>query len=73
MVLVKIEDNGVGIDSADLSHIFDPFFTTRSEGSGLGLSITHNIIEMHRGYIKVDSEKGEGTVFNIFIPMRRDR
>ena len=72
-VLIKIEDNGIGIDAANLPHIFDPFFTTRSEGSGLGLSIAYNIIEMHGGYIKVDSRRWKGTVFNIYIPMRRDR
>ncbi len=73
MIQIVIQDNGSGIDSTDLSHIFDPFFTTRSDGSGLGLSIAHNIIEMHQGTIKVESEKGEGARISICLPIRRSR
>ncbi len=73
MIQIVIQDNGSGIDSTDLSHIFDPFFTTRSDGSGLGLSIAHNIIEMHQGTIKVESEKGEGARISVFLPIRRSR
>lgn len=67
-VQISVKDNGVGIDEADLSHIFDPFFTTRAKGTGLGLSIAYNIIEMHKGTITVESEKGKGTEVKIFIP-----
>lgn len=72
MVQIIIKDDGIGIDSADLCHIFDPFFTTRSDGSGLGLSIAYNIIEIHQGTIKVDSEKGKGTTMRILLPLRRN-
>jgi len=73
MIQIMVQDNGIGIDSTDLSHIFDPFFTTRSDGSGLGLSIAYNIIEMHQGTIKVESEKGKGTKMSLFLPVRRNR
>jgi len=73
MIQIMVQDNGIGIDSTDLFHIFDPFFTTRSEGSGLGLSIAYNIIEMHQGIIKVESEKGKGTKMSLFLPVRRNR
>jgi two-component system, NtrC family, sensor histidine kinase HydH len=73
MIQIIVQDNGVGIDSTDLSHIFDPFFTTRSNGSGLGLSIAYNIIELHQGTIKVESEKGKGTKMSVFLPIRRNR
>jgi len=67
-VEVIITDTGMGIDSKDKAHIFDPFFTTKTQGSGLGLAIVHRIIEEHGGYIKVDSNQGEGAAFHIWLP-----
>ncbi len=72
-VQIIIQDNGAGIESGDLIHIFDPFFTSRSDGSGLGLSIAYNIMEVHQGDIKAESEKGKGTIMRIFLPLRRNR
>lgn len=66
---IKIRDSGIGILKEILPRIFDPFFTTREEGSGLGLAIVHNIIEMHRGYINVESVEGNGSVFQILLPL----
>lgn len=63
-----LQDTGVGIDEADLPHIFDPFFTTKSTGPGLGLSITYEIIEHHRGRIEAESFLGRGTTFRIWLP-----
>ena len=62
-VVVEIEDNGIGIPEENLMKVFDPFFTTNSAcgGSGLGLSISCNIIEMHRGLIEIKSQTGKGT------------
>jgi len=73
MTQITIIDNGSGIDSADLPHIFDPFFTKRDNGYGLGLSIAYNIIEMHQGAIKVESEKGKWTKVKIILPNRRQK
>ena len=73
MTQITIIDNGSGIDSADLPHIFDPFFTKRDNGYGLGLSIAYNLIEMHQGAIKVESEKGKWTKVKIILPNRRQK
>jgi signal transduction histidine kinase len=71
-VQVMIQDNGKGIDKADLNKIFDPFFTTKpvGEGTGLGLSISYRIIQQHKGKIKVTSRVGKGTRFVIMLPLR---
>jgi PAS domain S-box-containing protein len=69
---IIIRDSGIGISQEMLPRIFDPFFTTKEEGSGLGLAIVHNIIEMHRGYIHVESVEGKGTSFHILLPLIRE-
>ena len=67
-VQVEIRDTGMGIPEENLEHIFDPFFTSKDEGSGLGLSISHQIVQEHGGYIVVQSKVGEGTSFLINLP-----
>jgi len=66
---VEIRDTGVGIPEENLEHIFDPFFTSKDEGSGLGLSISHQIVQEHGGYIVVESTVGKGTTFFINLPV----
>ncbi|HEX6531330.1 MAG TPA: ATP-binding protein, partial [Nitrospira sp.] len=66
-------DTGQGISEANLEHIFDPFFTTKHEsgeheGTGLGLTIVHQIIEEHQGEIQVKSVAGSGTTFLVNLP-----
>lgn len=71
-VQITVEDNGYGIDSADLSHIFDPFFTTKlgDGGNGLGLHIVHNIVTIALGgTIDVHSEVNRGTKFIVKMPL----
>ncbi len=70
-ILLKIADDGKGIDEKTIKQIFDPFFTTKRHqgGTGLGLSIAYGIIKEHRGRIEVDSKLGSGTTFSIFIPV----
>jgi len=70
-VVLSVADDGPGIPKDVLPHIFDPFFTTKDvgEGSGLGLSIVHGIIERHGGHIDVDSQPGQGTKFSISFPL----
>ncbi|OGR05243.1 MAG: hypothetical protein A2511_09655 [Deltaproteobacteria bacterium RIFOXYD12_FULL_50_9] len=67
---IMINDNGPGIQPENLAKIFDPFFTTKDvgHGSGLGLFIVHDIIELHGGTIRVESRPGEGTTFIIWLP-----
>jgi len=70
-VIIELSDTGVGISKAHLEKIFDPFFTTKriGEGTGIGLSIAHGIIQKHRGTITVDSELGRGTTFRLALPV----
>ncbi len=70
-VRVRVRDSGSGIDSHLKEKIFEPFFTTRRTGTGLGLSVTHNIIHEHHGKIFVDSETGKGSLFTIYLPSRK--
>jgi len=60
---IRIEDNGPGISPEILENIFVPFFTTKKEGSGIGLSLSRQIIHKHKGSLQAQSEVGEGTVF----------
>ncbi len=64
-VIIEVEDNGEGIDSELLPQIFIPFFTTRKNGSGIGLSLSKNIMKLHHGDLRVQSKAGEGTVFSL--------
>lgn len=71
---IEIEDTGEGIPEANLEHIFDPFFTTKHqsgehEGTGLGLTIVHQIIQEHHGHIQVKSILGQGTTFVVALPI----
>ncbi len=72
---IQIQDTGSGIKPSDLSKIFDPFFTTKPEdqGTGLGLSVCHSIIEKHHGLIEVESTVGRGTTFFITLPGKDSR
>ena len=67
-VIIKINDNGPGMNSETLSHIFDPLFTTKQLGTGLGLPSCKSIIENHGGKILASSNEGLGTSFQILIP-----
>jgi len=69
---VDIKDSGCGIPKENLGKLFTPFFTTKKmgKGTGLGLPITYGILKMHRGDIKVQSTAGEGTTFQIKLPMK---
>jgi signal transduction histidine kinase len=71
--VIKVKDNGTGIDPQHVTKIFEPFFTTKEigKGTGLGLSIVKSLTEMNGGRITVESELGEGTVFSIEIPSQQ--
>jgi signal transduction histidine kinase len=70
-VELTIADSGDGIPKENVSRLFDPFFTTKpiGEGTGLGLTVAHGIIQEHDGSITVESEPGKGAAFHIFLPI----
>lgn len=70
-VVVKIADSGSGISQKNLAKIFDPFFTTKKEGegTGLGLAVSHSIIEHNGGFMQVASREGEGAIFSVKLPV----
>jgi two-component system, NtrC family, nitrogen regulation sensor histidine kinase NtrY len=65
---LQVKDNGTGIDEQTIQHIFVPFFTTKKKGSGIGLSLSKQLMLLHKGNITVQSVKGEGTVFKLTFP-----
>ncbi|MBU1853756.1 MAG: PAS domain S-box protein, partial [Candidatus Omnitrophica bacterium] len=69
-VVVEIEDTGIGISQEDTERIFDPFYTTKGPrgGTGLGLTVTGNIIKMHKALMEIESKLGKGTKFIITLP-----
>jgi len=70
-VLISVKDNGKGIPQKVLDKIFQPFFTTKptGQGTGLGLSLSHDIVKAHGGKLDVESEEGKGTTFSISLPL----
>jgi signal transduction histidine kinase len=70
-VWVEVQDTGCGIAPENLSKIFDPFYTSKSigQGTGLGLSVSHGIVQRHGGSIEVHSTIGEGTCFKVSLPV----
>lgn len=68
VVEISFQDSGGGIPKKNLDKIFLPFFTTKSHGSGLGLAAVHRIVDLHGGWIKVESRENEGTRFVVCLP-----
>jgi two-component system, NtrC family, sensor kinase len=69
-VEIRVKDNGIGIPQAVLDKIFQPFFTTKptGQGTGLGLSLSYDIVKAHGGHLKVETKEGEGSEFIIVLP-----
>jgi len=72
-VLMTFSDSGKGIPHEDLQHIFEPFFTNgKAKGVGLGLTITHDILERHGGQLMITSPPGTGAIVEVWLPVRRE-
>jgi signal transduction histidine kinase/ligand-binding sensor domain-containing protein/DNA-binding response OmpR family regulator len=73
-VIIKVEDTGCGIEAKDINSIFNIFFQTRvnKDGTGVGLALTKNLVELHKGSISVCSTPSVGTCFKVLIPMGKD-
>ncbi len=71
--MVEVNDTGEGIPEADLPRIFDPFFTTKDvgQGTGLGLAVSYGIVQEHGGSIRATSSKGQGSRFEVRLPIER--
>ena len=68
-ILIQVQDEGVGIPPEHLENVFDPFFTTKDEGTGLGLSVVHQIVTQHGGSVNVEPNAGaKGMTFSLFFP-----
>jgi len=68
-VIIRISDNGIGMNDDILSHIYEPFFTTKKNGSGMGLASVYGAVKTHNGIIKCDSTPGSGTTFYLYFPV----
>jgi two-component system, cell cycle sensor histidine kinase and response regulator CckA len=70
---IRISDSGIGMDAETKSHIFEPYFTTKElgKGTGLGLPMVYGIVKQHEGFINVQSELGQGSVFEVFFPIAK--
>ena len=73
-VRIVVSDNGVGIREEDRQRIFEPFFQAMDNkpGTGIGLNIVKNIVDLHHGIISLDSEVGKGTTFTVVLPVRQE-
>ena len=69
-VQIDVEDTGQGIEPEQLDKIFDLFFSTKEGGTGVGLTITKQVIEGHGGQVNVESNPGQGTKFSIVLPAK---
>jgi signal transduction histidine kinase len=67
---IEVRDQGCGMSDDDLDRMFDPFFTTKERGSGLGLSVAHQIVSQHRGTLTVVRNSPEGMTIRISLPLR---
>ena len=72
LVVMIVRDNGCGIKKANIHRIFEPFHTTKPQGTGLGLAVTHKILQAHSARVFVDSVENEGTRFLVEFPAKRD-
>jgi signal transduction histidine kinase len=72
MMIIKVQDTGVGITSENMKKIFEPLFTTKTKGIGLGLAVSRKLVEANRGRIEVQSEPNKGSTFSLILPIFKE-
>src|SRR5262249_30316420 len=70
-IRIEVADTGEGMDAETRARVFEPFFTTkeRGSGSGMGLAVVYGVVASHRGFVDVESERGQGTTFRLYFPV----
>ena len=68
-IALEFRDTGRGMSEDDRTKAFDPFFSTKESGTGLGLSICYSIVKAHGGDIEIESERGQGTLLTVYLPL----
>lgn len=71
LVCIEINDDGPGIERGDIGKIFEPFYSKKIGGTGLGLFVSHSIVQHHQGRLNVSSQSGVGTTFRVYLPVSR--
>ncbi|MBL8290432.1 MAG: GHKL domain-containing protein [Bryobacterales bacterium] len=71
-IVIQVKDQGDGVSEENIDKIFDPFFTTKDQGTGLGLSVVHQIVTQHGGSVTVIRNQDKGTTFSLFFPQSRE-
>jgi signal transduction histidine kinase len=72
MINIVIKDDGIGIPTDNIQKIFEPLFTTKAKGVGLGLPVSQKLAQANGGSIEVQSEVGNGSSFNVFLPIYKE-
>ncbi len=72
-VIIEVKDQGPGVSAANLDKVFDPFFTTKDNGTGLGLSVAHQIVSQHGGILSAKNNSDRGATFSLFLPIQHGR
>ena len=67
-VKITVADSGCGMNEQERERMFDPFFTTKNTGTGLGLTVSHRIVEQHKGLFEIRSASGAGTTITLILP-----
>jgi len=72
-MMIQVKDEGCGIKPEDRGRIFDPFFTTKESGSGLGLSVAHQIVQQHGGVLRAEANPEKGMTFSLLLPLHHEK
>jgi two-component system, NtrC family, sensor histidine kinase HydH len=72
-LVIQMKDQGCGVGSDDFERMFDPFYTTKENGTGLGLSVAHQIVQQHGGILSAERNPDKGMTFSVSIPFQQEK